>query len=206
MISLHDYQVGLVSTDPLVRKVIPHFLHILGQPKVSMYASLADASRHMRKADEAKILMCDGEDSIKDSRSYQLNLKHIFMYVLLPRDDARSCTVEECLDALQGIYAFLEHRSGSFTNNTTTTQDPTTDPDQLKMQYTYKKANPPMDTLTIYRIDKPLTMRGLVGALRATLPIQTVSSDKMTEVTYEMLEKDLKGRVSAYAKELGVSQ
>lgn len=202
MITLSKYHIGLVSQDPLTRKIVPHFMGILGQKNVSMYSTLADAARLMRKQDGHKILLCDGEESIAESRSYQLNLKHIYIYVMISKEGNHSCSVEACIDALQGIYGYLHDRP-SLTDAQAT--PPSLVEDTIdEASYIYQFSNPPRDLLTIYQIHKPLTMRGVVSVLRATLPEQYIITNKVNEINYDMLENNLRSRVKSYAKEMGI--
>ncbi len=207
MISLCDYTVGIIATDELVRKVLPHIIHILGQGRILLFTDLYEAMRSFKKIEGSKILIADEPSHLRHLEIYQEALSEIFLFTLVDGDVVRHCTINECLDAMNDL---KERVLSSLANEN---KEDVCSPFHLSQEesvkkkgkksfveessYIFKHPNPPIDILTIYKIAKPVTMRGVINTLKAVLPEQVVRTDTVS-LTYTLLENNLKERLKKY--------
>ncbi len=197
MISLHEYTIGLITHDALLRKSLPHIMHILGQDKIHFHTNLYEISRIFKNIDGPKILIFDIPEALKGIEVYQESLVNTFIFVLIYNEKGGHCSVKDCLETLGDLEKkiFEGHLlpSSSAEVSFPLAQEEIVD----KKSYIFREPNPPVDFLTIYSIDKPLTMRGVVSSFEAVLPKQSVTT-QTTAISHVLLENILKDRLKRY--------
>ncbi|MBX9977563.1 MAG: hypothetical protein K2X98_04890 [Alphaproteobacteria bacterium] len=198
MISLHPYVIGIISSNPLIRKILPHILNILGQENVVFYASLYEASKKHKDEKNPNILIFDTPKVLDELFLYQDKLIHAYLFVIDEEISLNTFNAKECLDSFDVLTRRIF--SGNDKPSFTEAINPIDFGECMtfsEKDHIFKHPNPPKDILTVYKLENPLTMRGVIQSFKSVLPEQAVQDDQ-SGVTYTLLEKDLSVRLKAY--------
>ena len=206
VISLHDYAVFVVTSDPMTRTLLPRIMALLGQDKVSFYTKVTEALPDLRISNQPKLFFVDGEKHIEDLGTYRDRLYNAFVFVMMaPQNDAALnhsvCSADDCLHLLNDlkhyIGASIEEKNAYFLKHA----HPQTIVDThipKKEDYIYQSFSLPVESVEIYKLFLPFTVRSVTQALRTILPEQTVHTHNTYSVHYKLLENSKEKRLNAY--------
>lgn len=206
VISLHEYAIFVVTSNSTTRTILPRILGLLGQEKVSFYTKVTDLLVPLRSTHQPKLLFIDGDIHVEDVGTYRDRLYNAFIFVMLPAindisSNESSCSANECLSLLNElehyIFSSVEEKNAYFLKYAHTLSQ-AHDEVLRKEDYFYQSFSLPVESINLYKLSLPLTVRSVTQALYAILPEQTVHTASSHSVHYKLLERPKEKRIKDY--------